>query len=105
MMIKPCWNCTQVQDPANCDDSSCLRWQQWFAHTWDDMRHSLRVDMENRPKVPEGEVIGGVHYALPHRVQDYLNADPCGNCLCPKDLCRIPCRMKRQWLNTKTLLQ
>ena len=71
MMIKPCWNCTQVQDPANCDDSSCLRWQQWFAHTWDDMRHSLRVDMENRPK----------------------------------DLCRIPCRMKRQWLSTKTLLQ
>ena len=103
--MKPCVYCKQVPNPLECENMHCRKWQEWFVSSWNDMRHRLRVDMESRPRVPEGEVIGGVHYALPHRVDDYLRTDPCEKCVCPRDLCRVPCRIKRDWVTAGRLLQ
>ena len=103
-MKKPCVSCDRVVDPANCDNKDCKAWRQWYIATWDDMRRAPRVNMEQVATVPEGTVIGGVRYALPHRVHDYLRNDPCSNCLCPRDLCTIPCRIKREWKSAWDLL-
>lgn len=103
-MIKPCITCTQVIDPENCENRDCKRWQRWYIATWNNMRATPRLEREHFPKEPEGMVIGGVRYALPHRVHDYLGKDPCRGCLCPRDLCVIPCRVKRDWSQTWELL-
>ena len=65
------------------------------------MRFAPRMEAEHRPKEMEGVVIGGVRYALPHRVRGYLEKDPCEGCQCPRDLCVLPCRMKRDWLKAR----
>ena len=57
------------------------------------------------PPVKEGVVIGGVRYAMPHRVKGYLEKDPCEGCRCPRDLCVVPCRVKRDWDGARKLLQ
>ena len=103
-MIKPCITCTQVIDPENCENRDCKRWQRWYIATWNNMRATPRLEREHFPKEPEGMVIGGVRYALPHRVHDYLGKDPCRGCLCPRDLCVIPCRVKRDWSQAWELL-
>jgi hypothetical protein len=97
MMKKPCISCTRVTDPENCEDKRCQAWQRWFTDAWDQLRRQPRLSMETHPKKPEGMVIGGVRYALPHRVKGYLQKDPCDGCLCPRDLCTLPCRVKRDW--------
>jgi len=104
-MIKPCISCTRVLDPENCENKNCRVWQRWYVETWDAMRREPRLQREQQPKETEGMVIGGVRYALPHRVHDYLRNDPCQGCLCPRDLCVIPCRIKRDWTTTLKLLQ
>lgn len=104
-MRKPCIYCTRVTDPENCDNKNCQLWQRWYIETWNAMRRQPRLAQEQRPREPEGTVIGGVRYALPHRVDDYLRRDPCKGCLCPRDLCVIPCRVKRDWTTARTLLQ
>ena len=99
-MRKPCLCCERVADPANCENKDCKPWRQWYVATWDSMRLAPRLELEHRPKKTEGTVIGGVRYALPHRVHHYLEHDPCEKCLCPRDLCVIPCRVKRDWQKT-----
>ena len=101
MNVSPCLRCSRVADPAACEDKNCVAWRKWFVGKWDEMRIAPRLAAEHRPKEPEGVVIGGVRYALPHRVRSYLEKDPCRECLCPRDLCVLPCRMKRDWLKAR----
>ena len=101
MNVSPCLRCSRVADPAACEDKNCVAWRKWFVGKWDEMRIAPRLAVEHRPKEPEGVVIGGVRYALPHRVRSYLEKDPCRDCLCPRDLCVLPCRMKRDWLQAR----
>lgn len=104
-MKKPCICCTRVSDPENCENKNCAVWQRWYIETWNAMRAAPRLHLEYLPKETEGIVIGGVRYALPHRVNSYLQKDPCKGCLCPRDLCVIPCRVKRDWTQAWQLLQ
>ena len=96
-MNKPCLTCTRVSDPGLCENKACKPWQRWFCESWDRLRREPRLCRE-APAQREGVVIGGQQYALPHRVHRYLEQDPCQDCLCPRDLCAIPCRVKRDWL-------
>lgn len=101
--ISPCMRCTRVSDPCNCEDKSCARWRRWFVESWDSLRRQPRLQKEC-PAQLQGVCIGGVYYAQPHRVHTYLNTDPCEKCLCPRDLCTIPCREKRTWLNNRRVV-
>ena len=103
-MRKPCLNCTRVDNPAECENKECMPWRRWFIESWDSLRREPRLLREAHLET-EGVDIGGTRYALPHRVHGYLEKDPCGDCLCPRDLCRIPCRIKRNWVKAKELLQ
>lgn len=96
-MSCPCNRCTSVPDPCQCDNKDCLRWRKWFIEKWDALRVIPRLRLEKLPREAEGLCIGGKYYALPHRVERYLSTDPCDNCLCPRDLCVIPCRVRRDW--------
>lgn len=100
-MNSPCMRCTRVANPRDCDNKDCKVWRTWFVDKWNTMRAQPRLQIEHRPKETEGVVIGGVRYALPHRVNAYLQKDPCQGCLCPRDLCVLPCRVKRDWLSAK----
>ena len=101
MNASPCLGWTRVPDPGQCENKNCMLWQRWFVEKWNRLRREPRLQMETREKVREGEVIGGQQYALPHRVRAYLHEDPCGKCLCPKDLCKPPCRVKRDWIQAR----
>lgn len=104
-MTKPCNSCTKVANPCLCDNKHCDQWQQWFIQKWNTMRVAPRLEIEKRPRETEGVCVGGRYYALPHRVDSYLHTDPCTGCQCPRDLCVIPCRVKRDWLAArKTVL-
>lgn len=97
MKVSPCMSCTRVRDPRACENKRCRAWRVWFVKKWNVMRLQPRLAMEKRAMVPEGVCIGGQCYAQPHRVRQYLATDPCGTCLCPRDLCAQPCRVKRSW--------
>ena len=105
MNISPCMSCTRVHNPAGCENKECKVWKSWFVESWDRMRVQPRLSMEQVPTTPLGVNIGGTYYALPHRVKGYLQKDPCDGCLCPRDLCVLPCKIKRQWLRTRALPQ
>ena len=100
-MTNPCNRCTKVKDPCQCENKHCGPWQQWFIASWNTMRVVPRLEIEKRPREAEGVCIGGRYYALPHRVKSYINTDPCSSCLCPRDLCVIPCRVKRDWQDAR----
>lgn len=101
MNASPCLSCTRVKDPRLCENKECRVWRKWFVEKWNAMRAVPRLQIEQLPKVMEGEVIGGQQYALPHRVRSYLDTDPCEKCVCPKDLCKPQCRIKRDWLKAR----
>ena len=61
------------------------------------MRQNVRAQMENAPVAEMGVPLGGYRYLSPHRLEDFLDTDPCGRCLCPKDLCAVPCPAKHMW--------
>lgn len=94
--VNPCLVCGRCADPENCTDKSCRDWQRWFLQKWEQTRESFRQGKE-QPNPPAGVVVGGRHYAAPHEVRNYLRRDPCGSCLCPKDLCHTPCRKRLVW--------
>lgn len=95
--LSPCISCTRVKDPRNCENKNCQYWRRWYIARWEQLRSQLRASMEQKPE-PVGVSISGRTYAAPHQVQAYLEQDPCNKCLCPKDLCRIPCNLKLNWL-------
>ena len=97
MNISPCLRCTRVAQPRECENKNCKLWRSWYIQKWDDMRKRQRLAMERLDVEREGVCIGGEVYALPHRVKGYLETDPCEKCLCPRDLCVVPCKIKRSW--------
>ncbi|MBQ6852294.1 MAG: hypothetical protein IJO04_04615 [Oscillospiraceae bacterium] len=97
----PCLTCTKVSDPRACDNKNCKSWQAWFLERWALIHRFPRQQMEQAELKPVGVNVGGRHYAAPHQVQAYLRTDPCEKCVCPKDLCSSPCRMRRAWEETK----
>lgn len=103
-MNNPCLNCCRVADPLECENMDCLAWRRWFAHSWEQLRYGVRLRREAAPEM-EGVGIGGRRYALPHRVLGYLEQDPCVGCLCPRALCRIPCRVRRDWTRNRERLR
>ena len=96
MKPSPCFSCTRVADPRNCENKNCQLWRRWFIARWEAMREGLRQEMEAAPE-KVGVIVSGQTYAAPHQVRRYLEEDPCVDCLCPKELCNIPCRLKRNW--------
>lgn len=94
--VSPCLSCTRVKDPRDCENKNCQLWRRWFIGRWEALRADARAGMEQPPE-KVGVTLSGATYAAPHQVKAYLAADPCENCLCPKDLCRLPCRLKLNW--------
>ena len=101
MNYSPCLTCTSVRDPGNCENKNCARWRNWFISRWDQLRTVPRMQMEQQEPKPDGIRIGGVPYVLPHRVREYLGADPCEKCLCKNGLCTSPCPTRRAWDQAK----
>lgn len=97
----PCLTCTRVRDPEQCENKACSVWRAWFIARWDSLRSSPRLAMEQARMEPVGVSLGGRIYAPPHQVREYLEEDPCEKCLCPKDLCTGPCRVRRAWEEAK----
>ena len=104
-MKSTCLKCTRVRNPKNCEDKNCKVWRQWYISTWDAQRMQFRLAREQLALEKEGVNIGGITYALPHRVRSYLQTDPCSKCLSPRDLCRVPCRVKRNWTYNREKLK
>lgn len=101
MNVSPCLSCTRVAQPRECENKNCKAWRSWFVGRWDALRIQPRLSMEKVKTEPEGVCIGGETYALPHRVKGYLESDPCEKCLCPRDLCTVPCKIKRNWKHAR----
>lgn len=97
MMKSPCYHCTRVRDPQNCENKNCKDWQAWFIDRWESMREYVRKEMEAAPMEKKGVPLGGNRYAHPHRVQEYLSIDPCNGCICQNNICHTPCPVKAAW--------
>lgn len=81
--LSPCMACRRVLDPDACENKNCKAWRCWFIARWDRLRQALGA----------GQV----------RATGYLDRDPCGGCLCAKDLCVTPCQAKAAWEEAKEL--
>ena len=97
----PCLRCTRVPDPRECDNKRCAPWREWFLARWELLRSVPRQQMEQAVLTDSGTRLGGNRYTSPDRLQTYLRTDPCETCLCPKDLCATPCRIRRAWNEAK----
>lgn len=97
MKISPCLTCSRVENPQKCENKNCNVWRQWFISSWDQMRSFPRQLRQDREPVPVGVPLGGRRYAAPHETLRYLETDPCEGCLCPRDLCATPCRVRLNW--------
>lgn len=97
----PCLACTRVPDPRNCENKQCKRWQKWFLGRWALIHAYPRAAMDKEDLRAAGVSVGGKTYSHPDEVRAYLAGDPCKKCLCPKDLCAAPCRVKRAWQKAK----
>ena len=96
-MESPCLHCTRVRDPENCENKLCKDWQAWFFDRWESMREQVRKEMEQCHSRELGIPLDGEYYAHPHRIQEYLDNDPCDRCACPRDVCHTPCPAKIAW--------
>lgn len=95
----PCFTCTRVRDPKNCENKACRVWQAWFIDRWESIRDAVRKDMCQAVLREEGVPLGGRQYASPHRVKAYLETDPCTTCPCGP--CRVPCTVRQVWNEKK----
>ena len=95
--ISPCIYCTKVACPENCENKNCGDWQEWFIRRWELIRGFPRYHMEIAPLEQPGIYLGGRKYTHPETIRQYLRKDPCQNCVCPKDLCKMPCPTRRAW--------
>lgn len=64
----PCTYCCRVENPQACDNKDCMLWRKWFINRWEQLR-KLYSKKE----------------------------DPCGQCVCPQELCFEPCAEKQVW--------
>lgn len=94
--LSPCLTCTRVRDPRECENKNCRVWRQWFLERWEQIHSYPRRQQQVQPQ-PVGVNVGGQTYAAPNQIENYLQKDPCEGCLCPRDLCAEPCRVKRAW--------
>lgn len=97
-MNSPCYSCTRVRDPQNCENKLCKDWQAWFIDRWETMREHIRLEMELTQTRELGVPLGGNRYANPHQIREYLENDPCDRCQCPKNICHTPCPVKIAWV-------
>lgn len=97
----PCLTCTRVPNPRNCENKQCKLWQRWFLARWALIHTWPRAVMDREDFRPGGVTVGGNTYSHPDAVRRYLATDPCKGCLCPRDLCTTPCRVKETWLKAK----
>ena len=104
MKMSPCVTCRRVKEPSDCENKNCQVWRQWFIGRWDQLRSYPRQQQE-KPAEPLGVPLGGRHYAAPDQVHAYLKNDPCETCLCPRDLCVIPCRARIAWESARNEVQ
>ena len=88
----PCLTCIRGPDPERCDNKGCTPWRRWFAGRWEYLRQQYRV-REN------GELSTGERHPA------HGNADTCESCLCPREMCRVPCRLRIAWENRKGEMQ
>lgn len=98
--ISPCRHCVRVPDPQNCENKNCKSWQQWFLRRWDRIRALPRRQVDAARLRPAGINVGGRYYTLPHQVRDYIRDDPCEGCVCPREVCDTPCRVRKAWEKT-----
>lgn len=96
-MNSPCFTCTRVRDPKNCENKLCKDWQSWFIGRWNAMRKALCAEAAQAPVDDIGFPLGGNRYASPHRVRDFLDVNPCRKCVYPADACQMPCKTKLAW--------
>lgn len=94
--ISPCVTCVRVKDPNSCENKCCGQWRSWFLSRWALLHAYPRRQME-QPVGTVGVMVGGVRYAAPHQVKNYLAKDPCRGCACTQDLCPYPCRARQNW--------
>lgn len=99
--ISPCLYCTRVKDPVNCENKNCKVWQKWFLSRWELIRGYPRQAMDQIPLKPVGIPLGGHTYCHPSQRRAYIQNDPCKTCKCPRDLCTVPCRLRRAWDEAK----
>ena len=97
----PCLSCTRVANPLDCENKQCKLWQKWFLARWALIHAYPRKAMDKDDRKPSGVSVGGRTYAPPERMREYLATDPCKGCLCPRDLCTTPCRVKETWVKAK----
>ena len=96
-MKSPCFTCTRVKDPENCENKNCKDWQAWFLDRWETMRQYVRHEIQNAPVTETGIPLGGHFYVHPHRAQAYLQEEPCVRCCCPVELCQKTCHARSLW--------
>lgn len=101
IMNSPCLYCTRVKEPQNCENKLCKDWQAWFIDRWETIRAQIRAQMETAPVQDIGIPLGGNRYVSPHRMREYLEHDPCDQCLYPKDQCGVPCPTRKRWEEMK----
>lgn len=76
----PCVTCTRVPNPNNCENKLCQPWKQWFLARWAE-----------------------IHALANHEVvSKNLSKDPCESCVCPVEVCAVPCDKKRIWQEAQT---
>lgn len=94
----PCLTCTRVLDPQVCENKECRPWRQWFIGRWALIYAYGQLNLMLSDPCAE------------HNVEDKRNLnstirqsseDPCDGCVCPKDMCTVPCRAKRIWQEQK----
>lgn len=94
----PCLTCSRVRDPDNCENKLCKDWQAWFIDRWEAMRANVFAQVRQQKAVAQGAIsVGGYQYSHPDHVRSYLQKDPCGECVCPKDMCDTPCAVRKAW--------
>ena len=94
----PCLTCSRVRDPINCENKLCKDWQAWFIARWEEMRANVFAQVRQQKAEEHGAIsVGGYQYSHPDHVRSYLLADPCRDCICPKDLCDTPCAVRKAW--------
>lgn len=99
--VSPCLYCSRVKDPENCENKNCKAWKKWFLSRWDLIRGYPRQAMDQIPLKPVGVSIGGHTYCHPNQRRAYIQTDPCNTCKCPRELCSMPCQIRRAWEKVK----
>ena len=87
----PCLTCRRVADPQSCDNKCCMLWRKWFLRRWA-LIHNYRKAERRSSTAPVPAQSGKTI-----QTKGCLQADPCAQCLCPKDLCTVPCQARRVW--------